>query len=296
MDDKSNNIKELINLVAEGQSLNQKQSENAFDIIMSGEATPSQIGAFLIALRVRGETVDEITGAARIMRAKALLINAPDNAIDIVGTGGDAKGTLNVSTAASFVVAACGVPIAKHGNRALSSKTGAADVLSALGVNIEASFELVKESIWENNIGFLMAPRHHSAMRNVGDVRVELATRTIFNILGPLSNPSQVSRQSLARPTHCGSAGLSASRLTSTSTLVAEDISCSSWSMLTSSLRLSASSMTSCLRSSKVLTNSPHPRPMDRAKRGRFFGPTTTTAIPIIMINSKKPISNIKTP
>ena len=194
MDDKSNNIKELINLVAEGQSLNQKQSENAFDIIMSGEATPSQIGAFLIALRVRGETVDEITGAARIMRAKALLINAPDNAIDIVGTGGDAKGTLNVSTAASFVVAACGVPIAKHGNRALSSKTGAADVLSALGVNIEASFELVKESIWENNIGFLMAPRHHSAMRNVGDVRVELATRTIFNILGPLSNPSQVSR------------------------------------------------------------------------------------------------------
>ncbi|MBI37369.1 MAG: anthranilate phosphoribosyltransferase [Alphaproteobacteria bacterium] len=195
MDEKSNNIKKLINLVAQGQSLNQKQAENAFDIIMSGEASPAQIGAFLIALRVRGETVDEITGAARIMRAKALLIDAPENAIDIVGTGGDAKGTLNVSTGASFVVASCGVPIAKHGNRALSSKTGAADVLTALGVNIEASFELVKESIWENNIGFLMAPRHHSAMRNVGDVRVELATRTIFNILGPLSNPSQVSRQ-----------------------------------------------------------------------------------------------------
>ena len=121
MDEKSNNIKKLINLVAQGQSLNQKQAENAFDIIMSGEASPAQIGAFLIALRVRGETVDEITGAARIMRAKALLIDAPENAIDIVGTGGDAKGTLNVSTGASFVVASCGVPIAKHGNRALSS-------------------------------------------------------------------------------------------------------------------------------------------------------------------------------
>jgi anthranilate phosphoribosyltransferase len=148
-----------------------------------------------MALRVRGETVDEITGAARIMRAKATAVEAPADAIDIVGTGGDAKGTLNVSTGASFVVAACGVPVAKHGNRALSSKTGAADVLTALGVNIDADFSLVREAIWENNLGFLMAPRHHSAMRNVGGVRVELATRTIFNILGPLSNPAQVSRQ-----------------------------------------------------------------------------------------------------
>jgi anthranilate phosphoribosyltransferase len=188
-------LKELLSIVAEGNNLSQSQAENAFDIIMSGNATPAQIGAFLMALRVRGETVDEITGAAKIMRSKAEFIPAPENAIDIVGTGGDAKGTLNVSTGASFVVAACGVPIAKHGNRALSSKTGAADVLKALGVNIDADFSLVRESIWDNNLGFLMAPRHHSAMRNVGGVRVELATRTIFNILGPLSNPSKVSRQ-----------------------------------------------------------------------------------------------------
>ena len=188
-------LKELIGLVADGQSLDQAQAEAAFEIIMSGDATPAQVGAFLMALRVRGETVDEITGAARIMRAKAHAIDAPADAIDIVGTGGDAKGTLNVSTGASFVVAACGVPVAKHGNRALSSKTGAADVLTALGVNIDADFDLVREAIWENNLGFLMAPRHHSAMRNVGGVRVELATRTIFNILGPLSNPAQVSRQ-----------------------------------------------------------------------------------------------------
>ena len=188
-------LKSLIALVADGQTLDQGQAEAAFDIIMSGDATPAQIGAFLMALRVGGETVDEITGAARIMRAKAHGIDAPADAIDIVGTGGDAKGTLNVSTGASFVVAACGVPVAKPGNRALSSKTGAADVLTALGVNIDADFALVREAIWENNLGFLMAPRHHSAMRNVGGVRVELATRTIFNILGPLSNPAQVSRQ-----------------------------------------------------------------------------------------------------
>ncbi len=190
-----NDLKDLIGLVADGQTLDQSQAEAAFDIIMSGDATPAQIGAFLMALRVRGESVDEITGAARIMRAKAHAIEAPADAIDIVGTGGDAKGTLNISTGASFVVAACGVPVAKHGNRALSSKTGAADVLTALGVNIDADFTLVREAIWENNLGFLMAPRHHSAMRNVGGVRVELGTRTIFNILGPLSNPAQVSRQ-----------------------------------------------------------------------------------------------------
>ncbi len=160
-------LKDLIGIVADGRTLDQSQAEAAFDIIMSGDATPAQIGAFLMALRVRGETVDEITGAARIMRAKAHGIDAPADAIDIVGTGGDAKGTLNVSTGASFVVAACGVPVAKHGNRALSSKTGAADVLTALGVNIDADFALVRESIWENNLGFLMAPRHHSAMRNV---------------------------------------------------------------------------------------------------------------------------------
>jgi anthranilate phosphoribosyltransferase len=181
--------------VATGQSLSQAEAEQAFDIIMSGAATPSQIGGFLMALRVRGETVDELTGAARIMRRKAIAIEAPPGAIDTCGTGGDAKGTLNVSTGASLVVAACGVPVAKHGNRALSSKTGAADVLAALGVKIDADFALVRESLWQNKLCFLMAPRHHTAMRNVAATRVELGTRTIFNLIGPLSNPAAVKRQ-----------------------------------------------------------------------------------------------------
>ncbi len=161
---------------------------------MSGDATPAQIGAFLMALRVRGETVDEITAAARIMRSKALMITAPENAIDVVGTGGDASGTLNISTGSAIVVAGCGVPIAKHGNRALSSRAGAADVLGALGVNIDCEMSLIEKSIREAGIGFMMAPRHHSATRHVAGPRVELATRTIFNILGPLSNPAGVNR------------------------------------------------------------------------------------------------------
>lgn len=195
MSDNAKDLRPLLAIVADGTPLSRDQAETAFDIIMSGDATPAQIGGFLMALRVRGETVDEITGAAQIMRAKVQSVEAPAGAIDVVGTGGDAKGTLNISTASSFVVAACGVPVAKHGNRALSSKTGAADVLTALGVNIDADFALVREAIWENGIGFLMAPRHHSAMRNVAGPRVELATRTIFNLLGPLSNPSLVTRQ-----------------------------------------------------------------------------------------------------
>ena len=181
--------------VADGLSLTINEAENAFKTIMSGDATPSQIGGFLMALRVRGETVDELTGAARAMRAKALQIKAPKNAIDVVGTGGDGTGTYNISTGAALVVAACGIPVAKHGNRALSSKSGAADTLAALGVNNDADFDLVKKSIWEANIGFLMAPRHHSAMRHVAGARVELATRTIFNLLGPICNPSGVKRQ-----------------------------------------------------------------------------------------------------
>jgi anthranilate phosphoribosyltransferase len=161
---------------------------------MSGDATPAQIGGFLMALRVRGETVDEITAAARIMRAKALHIRAPAGAIDIVGTGGDASGTLNISTGAALVVAGCGVPVAKHGNRALSSRAGAADVLVALGVDIDCDMALIERSIAEAGIGFMMAPRHHSATRHVAGPRVELATRTIFNLLGPLSNPAMVTR------------------------------------------------------------------------------------------------------
>jgi anthranilate phosphoribosyltransferase len=148
-----------------------------------------------MALRVRGETVDEITGAVRTMRAKALPAKAPDDAIDVVGTGGDGSGTYNISTAAAIVVTGCGVPVAKHGNRALSSKSGAADVLGALGINIDADMALVERAIAEAGIGFLMAPRHHAAMKYVGPARVQMGVRTIFNILGPLSNPAGVTRQ-----------------------------------------------------------------------------------------------------
>jgi anthranilate phosphoribosyltransferase len=188
-------LKVLIGRVAAGHRLTMAEAEGAFEIMMSGNATPSQMGAFLMGLRVRGETVDEIAGAARVMRAKSLKVEAPAGAIDTCGTGGDASGTYNVSTAASLVVAASGVPVAKHGNRALSSKSGAADVLTALGVNIDADMKLVKRALFEAGIGFLMAPRHHSATRHVMPTRVELGTRTIFNLLGPLSNPAGTKRQ-----------------------------------------------------------------------------------------------------
>ena len=188
-------LKALLALVAQGRSLSENQAEAAFDIIMSGDATPSQMGAFLMALRVRGETVDEIAGAARIMRAKAVGIDAPPGAIDTCGTGGDASGSFNISTASAIVVAGCGVPVAKHGNRALSSKSGSADVLTALGVNIDAELAVVRACLWEIGIGFLMAPRHHSATRHVAPTRLELGTRTIFNLLGPLSSPAGARRQ-----------------------------------------------------------------------------------------------------
>ena len=189
------NLKALLAHVADSKPLDAAQAERAFDVIMSGDATPAQMGGFLMALRVRGETVPEITGAVRAMRSKMLTIEAPAGAIDTCGTGGDAKGTYNVSTASAIVVAGCGVPVAKHGNRALSSRSGAADVLTALGVNIDAHMSLVQRSLHEANLCFLMAPRHHSAMRHVGPTRVELGTRTIFNLLGPLSNPAGVTRQ-----------------------------------------------------------------------------------------------------
>jgi anthranilate phosphoribosyltransferase len=188
-------LKPLLAAVAAGRRLSESEAEAAFEIIMSGNATPSQIGAFLMALRVRGESVDEITGAARIMRAKALAIEAPPGTIDTVGTGGDGSGTFNISTASALVVAGCGVPVAKHGNRAFSSKSGAADVLAALGVNIDCDMEVVRRCLWEVGICFLMAPRHHSATRHVGPTRVELGVRTIFNLLGPLSNPAGTRRQ-----------------------------------------------------------------------------------------------------
>jgi anthranilate phosphoribosyltransferase len=162
---------------------------------MSGDATPGQIGGFLMALRVRGETVSEISGAVATMRAKMLRVDAPVGAIDIVGTGGDNSHSVNISTASAFVIAASGVPVAKHGNRGLSSLTGSADVLTALGVKIDIPPETIGRCIHEAGVGFMFAPAHHPAMKHVGPTRVELGTRTIFNLLGPLSNPAGVSRQ-----------------------------------------------------------------------------------------------------
>ena len=188
-------LKPLMAKVADGEALTIEQSAQAFDVMMSGEATPSQIGGFLMALRVRGETVDEIAGAVTTMRSKMLRVEAPMDAMDIVGTGGDNSGTYNISTCTAFVVAGAGVPVAKHGNRALSSKSGAADVLMALGVNIELMPEQISKCINEAGLGFMFAPAHHAAMKHVGPSRVELGTRTIFNILGPLSNPANTKRQ-----------------------------------------------------------------------------------------------------
>src|SRR5246127_229395 len=188
-------FKGLIAKVATGATLAREEAAAAFEQMMSGEATPSQMGALLMALRVRGESVEEITGAVSVMRAKMLRVHAPPNAIDVVGTGGDASGSFNISTCAALIVAGAGVPVAKHGNRALSSRSGAADVLSALGVNIELSPEQIGLCIREAGIGFMFAPAHHPAMKNVAATRVELGTRTIFNLLGPLSNPAGVRRQ-----------------------------------------------------------------------------------------------------
>jgi anthranilate phosphoribosyltransferase len=191
----SDDIKVLLAKVATGASLTRDEAALAFNRMMSGEATPSQMGALLMALRVRGETVDEITGAVTTMRAKMLKVAAPVSAIDVVGTGGDASGSFNISTCTAFIVAGAGVPVAKHGNRALSSRSGSADVLVALGVKIELSPEHVGHCIKDAGIGFMFAPAHHPAMKNVGPTRVELGTRTIFNLLGPLSNPAGVKRQ-----------------------------------------------------------------------------------------------------
>lgn len=188
-------FKSIIGKVATGATLSRDESASAFDAMMSGEATPSQMGALLMGLRVRGETVDEITGAVAAMRDKMLTVTAPADAVDVVGTGGDGSGSVNVSTCASFIVAGCGVTVAKHGNRALSSRSGAADVLASLGVKIDITPEQVGRCIADAGIGFMFAPTHHPAMKNVGPTRVELATRTIFNLLGPLSNPAGVKRQ-----------------------------------------------------------------------------------------------------
>src|SRR2546423_2737078 len=188
-------FKVLIGKVATGATLTREESAKAFDHMMSGEATASQMGGLLMGLRLRGETVDEITGAVTTMSAKMQKVAAPPDAIDVVGTGGDASGSYNISTCAAFIVAGAGIPVAKHGNRALSSRSGAADVLGALGVKIELRPDEITRCIYDGCIRVMLATAHHPATKNVAATRIELGTRTIFNLLGPLSNPAGVKRQ-----------------------------------------------------------------------------------------------------
>jgi len=188
-------LKPYINKAADGTALTAREAYEAFTIMMSGQATPAQIGGFLLALRVRGETIDEISGAVDAMREKMLPVQGVEGALDIVGTGGDQSGSYNISTASALVVAGCGVPVAKHGNRALSSRSGAADTLKTLGVNIDATPEIIARCLAQAGLCFMFAPAHHAAMRHVGPARVELGTRTIFNLLGPLANPAGATKQ-----------------------------------------------------------------------------------------------------
>ncbi|MBQ4826440.1 anthranilate phosphoribosyltransferase [Leisingera sp. HS039] len=190
----SDRLKPLIGAAAE-RSLTREEAETAFTLLFEGEATPSQIGGLLMAMRTRGESVDEYAAAAAVMRAKCNPVKAPAGAMDIVGTGGDGKNTLNISTATAFVAAGAGVVVAKHGNRNLSSKSGTADMQSQMGINVMVGPEVVEKAINEAGIGFMMAPMHHPAVAHVMPTRSELGTRTIFNILGPLTNPAGVKRQ-----------------------------------------------------------------------------------------------------
>jgi len=190
-----NEIQRFIAQTSQGQHLSREDAARAFQIIMMGGATPAQIAALLTALRLKGETVDEIAGAASAMHAKMDHVSAPEGAIDVCGTGGDNRNTLNVSTAVALVVAACGVSVAKHGNRSVSSLSGSADVLSELGVNIQAGKAAMEKALSEAHICFLFAPLYHKAMRHVAPIRQELGVRTIFNLLGPLANPARPKRQ-----------------------------------------------------------------------------------------------------
>ena len=190
-----NELKSLLQKVATGQSLDEEEMASALEAMSAGKATPVQMGAFLMALRVRGETLAELTGAARFLRANMLPVEAPENAVDIVGTGGDGHNTYNVSTCAAFVAAGAGVPIAKHGNRSVSSLSGASDVLAALGVKLDVPPPVISKAIREAGVGFIWAPMHHPAMKAWAPVRAELGVRTIFNLLGPISNPAGVKRQ-----------------------------------------------------------------------------------------------------
>jgi anthranilate phosphoribosyltransferase len=190
-------LKVLIQKVSTGATLSQDEMRTALDVMTEGHASQAQMGAFLMALRVRGETVDEITGAAQMLRARMVRVSAPDGAVDIVGTGGDSHGTFNVSTGASLVAAGAGIKVAKHGNRRVSSLSGASDVLTELGVNLEVPVERVALAIREAGVGFMWAPMHHAAMKHWAPIRGELGIRTIFNLLGPISNPAGVRRQVL---------------------------------------------------------------------------------------------------
>ncbi|HET9146447.1 MAG TPA: anthranilate phosphoribosyltransferase [Acetobacteraceae bacterium] len=193
----SNPIKEVLARLARGETLAEAEAETAFGAIIEGHATTAQIAGLLMAMRVRGETIAELTGAVRAMRARMLTFEAPEDAIDVCGTGGDGQATLNISTAVAFVLAGLGVPVAKHGNRALSSRAGGADVLTALGVDVEPPLELLPAILAEAGCVFLFAPRHHAGLRHAALARVELGTRTIFNLTGPLANPAMVRRQLL---------------------------------------------------------------------------------------------------
>ena len=195
MSENMQNFKALVGKVAAGQSLTVDETKRAFNIILSGDATPSQMGAFLMGLHVRGETVDELVGAVSVLRERATYITVPEDTVDVVGTGGDGHGTQNISTAAAFVTAGAGVPVAKHGNKAASSRSGTADVQAVLGINTECDFALTQRAVAEAGIGFMVAYRHHGAMRHVGPTRTELGIRTIFNLLGVMSNPAAVKRQ-----------------------------------------------------------------------------------------------------
>ena len=189
------NLKPVIARLARGETMSEAEAEAAFGLIMGGEATPAQIAGLLMMMRLRGETVAELTGAVRAMVARMIAVTVPPDAMDVCGTGGDAAGTLNVSTAVTFVLAGIGVPVAKHGNRALSSRAGGADVLTALGVNVDVPLDRLSGILAQAGCTFLFAPRHHAALRHAAGPRVELGTRTIFNLLGPLANPGRVTRQ-----------------------------------------------------------------------------------------------------
>ncbi|MFO1243312.1 MAG: anthranilate phosphoribosyltransferase [Rickettsiales bacterium] len=191
----TNHIQDILTMLAKRQNLPREEAERAFQIMLGGGATPAQISAFLMGLRQKGETVDELIGGATVLRAKMKTIKAPEGAIDCCGTGGDARRTLNISTAAAIVLAACGVKVAKHGNRAITSASGSSDILRELGINIEAAPEVAERALKECGMCFLMAPLYHASLRHVAPVRLELGLRTIFNLLGPLANPAGVKRQ-----------------------------------------------------------------------------------------------------